>query len=74
MLCVPRVLPLLDIRGDAGGGGFGGSVDGVPHFDRVLVPGDCDCGAWLGAFLGEEVPWLEKGGAKCEGGTGGICA
>ncbi len=30
------MLPLLDARGEAGGGGFGGSVAGVPHFDSVL--------------------------------------
>ena len=73
MLCVPRVLPLLDTRGEAGGGGFGGSVDGVPHFDRVLCPGDCDRGAWLGSFLGDEFPGPGNGGTKCVEGIGETC-
>ena len=29
------------IRGATGGGGFGGRVEGVPHFEIVLAGGEC---------------------------------
>ena len=37
---LPRVLLLLEACGEAGGGGFGGSVGGVPHLERELCRGD----------------------------------
>ena len=32
--------------GASGGGGFGGKLAGVPHFDRVLGAGELDLFAW----------------------------
>ncbi len=32
--------------GTSSGGGLGGRLAGVPHFDRELWPGDCESIVW----------------------------